>query len=106
MLIVTSVITLKPHPFLHPCVNRGKGDKPYLQQGLGEFGIKLCLLIAWRPEEEREMQKQSLFIKGSWKTRSGTPSVIWKEGSQLGKGVQREAASMGGRAMVELPSGF
>lgn len=87
-------------------MNRGKGDKPYLQQGLGEFGINLCLLIAWRAEEEREMQKQNLFIKGSWKTRSGTPSVILKEGSQLGKGVQREAAPMGSKAMVELPSGL
>lgn len=52
------------------------------------------------------MQKQSLFIKGSWMTRGGAPPVILKEGSQLGKGVQREAAPMGGRAMVELPSGL
>lgn len=64
----------------------------------------MCLLIAWRAEEEREMQKQSLFTKGSWMT-SRTPSVILKEDSQLGKGVQREEAPMGGRAMVELPSG-
>lgn len=105
MLIVIFVTPLKPHTFPHLCVNRRKGDKPYLQKGLGEFGINLCLLIAWRDEEEREMQKQSLFIKGSWMTRSGTPSVTLKD-SQLGQGVQREAAPMGGRAMVELPSGL
>lgn len=82
---------------------RGKGDN----KGLGScFCINLCLLIAWRAEEEREMQKQSVFIKGCWMTRGGTPSVILKEGSQLGKGVQREAAPVGGRAMVELPSGL
>lgn len=87
-------------------MNRGKGDKPYLQQGLGEFGIGLCLLIAWRAEEEREMQEESLFIKGNGMTRSGTPYAILKEGSQLGKGVQRETVPAGGRPMVELPSGL
>lgn len=71
-----------------------------------EFGINLWLLIAWRAEEEREMQKQSLLIKGTWMTRSGMLSVILKEGSQLGKGLQREAAPVGGRAMVELLSGL